>query len=232
VAHGLHAQALREEQHRGYSTEEAAELRGVFDAYDVNRSRTLEATELGKLLEDMGQAPKSVSEQQELRAILERILGGSLRPLRFREFLELAKIMESTTIGSGGEQLQEQRLDHRRSSDRMELARRAGLTMADVMQFQEIFAAEATSGSTLSSIELYELLGSRLRLHAAESEREQQVHWAIEKYASSAGSLDFEDFLAIVGDLVDANLATVPSLLGRQHRSTNHFVGNLAALFE
>merc|ERR1739845_12464 len=107
-----------------------------------------------------------------------------------------------------GEDQHEHRLEHRKSSDRMEVARKAGLTMADVAQLQEIFARECRNGSMLSGMELYELLRSRLRLHAAEGEREHKVHLTIEKYAGSAGSLDFEDFLVIIGDLVDANLAT------------------------
>merc|ERR1739848_619997 len=100
------------------------------------------------------------SEQKELRVVLERIVGGSLRPLRFREFLELAKILEKTHNGSGGEHPQENHVDHHRSSNRMEVARRAGLTMADVTRLQDIFAADTRNGSTLSSAELYELLRS------------------------------------------------------------------------
>lgn len=103
IARGLRDEALREEQLCGYSQEDADVLRKVFNAYDANHSGALEAAEVGNLLQDMGQAPNSLSEQEELRAVLERIVGGNLRPLRFREFLELAKILEETTIGSGGQ---------------------------------------------------------------------------------------------------------------------------------
>lgn len=228
VAHGLHADALREEQYCGYSKEDADVLRGVFDAYDVNHSGVLDAPELGNLLQDMGQAPNSFSEQEKLRAVLERIVGGSLRPLRFREFLELAKILEKTTIGSGGQRHEEQ---SRRSSDFMEVARSAGLTMADVTRLQEIFATDAKHGTTISSTELYALLKSRLQLRAAEGEREQQVHSKIEKYTEGkADAFHFEDFLIIIGDLINANLATVPSLLGEE--ATSRFRGHMAAILK
>merc|ERR1711904_124932 len=183
----------------------------------------------------MGQAPRSQAEQEELRNVLQRIVGGSLRPLRFREFLELAKILETTTIGSGGHGAKEHRLENRRSSDRLELARKVGLTMADLARLQGIFENESRNGSTLGGTDLYELLKARLRLHAAEGEREQRVHFAIEKYASTAGSVDFEDFLLIIGDLVDAKLITVSALLGREvgeERSTNLFLGHMAVLLE
>eukprot|EP00746_Dinoflagellata_sp_MGD_P163484 gnl/MRDRNA2_/MRDRNA2_91539_c0_seq1.p1 gnl/MRDRNA2_/MRDRNA2_91539_c0~~gnl/MRDRNA2_/MRDRNA2_91539_c0_seq1.p1 ORF type:complete len:743 (-),score=154.81 gnl/MRDRNA2_/MRDRNA2_91539_c0_seq1:386-2614(-) len=235
VAHGLQAQALREEQTCGYSKEEAEALRKVFDSYDVNHTGVLEASEIGTMLQDMGQAPRSHEEQEELRNVLQGITGGSLRPLRFREFLELAKILETTTIGSGGNGAQEHGLKHRKSSDRLEIARKVGLTMADLTQLQGIFEDESKNGSTLGSMDLYELLKTRLRLHAAEGEREQRVHFAIQKYASTAGSVDFEDFLLILGDLVDAKLATVSELLGRrvgEERSTNSFLGHMAVLLE
>jgi hypothetical protein len=114
----------------------------------------------------------------------------------------------------------------------MEVARRAGLTMADVTRLQEIFATEARGASTLSSADFYDLLKSRLQLRAAEGEREQHVHATVEKNAGSDGSLDFDDFLVVVGDLVDANLATVASLLGREKHSTNHFLSHMAAILE
>jgi len=233
LAHGLQAEAFREEQYCGYSTEDAAVLRGVFDAYDVNHNGVLDAAEIGILLQDMGQAPQSHSEQEALRNVLEKIVGGSLRPLRFREFLELAKILETTSIGSGGENPDKQH-EHRRSSDRLEIARKVGLTMADVSKLEDIFVGDSRNGSTLSTTELYELLKSRLRLHAAEGEREQKVHFTIEKQAGSAGFLDFEDFLTIIGDLVDAKLATVSSLFGREvfQDSTTHFKNNMAALLK
>lgn len=103
--------------------------------------------------------------------------------------------------------------------------------MADVVQLQDMFSADARNG-TLSSTDMYDLLRSHLRLKTAEGEREIQVHSTIEKYAGSEGSLYFEDFLVIVGDLVDAKLATVCSILGREDRSTNHFLGHLAVLLE
>lgn len=228
VAHGLQADALREEQYCGYSKEDADVLRAVFDAYDVNHSGVLDAPELGNLLQDMGQAPNSFSEQEKLRAVLERIVGGSLRPLRFREFLELAKILEKTTIGSGGQRHEEQ---SRRSSDFMEVARKVGLTMADVTRLQEIFATDAKRGTTITSTELYALLKSRLQLRHKEGEREQQVHSKIEKYTEGkANSFQFEDFLIVVGDLINDNLATVPSLLGEE--STSRFRGNMAAILK
>jgi Ca2+-binding EF-hand superfamily protein len=235
VAHGLQAQALREEQTCGYSQEEADVLRAVFDGYDVNHSGVLEASEIGTLLQDMGQAPKSLAEQEEFRNVLQKIVGGKPRPLRFREFLELAKILETTTIGSGGHDAHEHRLDHRRSSDRLEIARKVGLTMSDLAWLQGIFENESKNGSTLSSSDLYELLKARLRLHAAEGEREQRVHFAIEKFAGTVGSVDFEDFLLVIGDLVDAKLATVSALLGREvgeERSTNSFLSHMKALIE
>jgi hypothetical protein len=162
-------------------------------------------------------------------------VGGKPRPLRFREFLELAKILETTTIGSGGHDAHEHRLDHRRSSDRLEIARKVGLTMSDLAWLQGIFENESKNGSTLSSSDLYELLKARLRLHAAEGEREQRVHFAIEKFAGTVGSVDFEDFLLVIGDLVDAKLATVSALLGREvgeERSTNSFLSHMKALIE
>jgi len=228
VAHGLQADALREEQYCGYSKEDADVLRGVFDAYDVNHSGVLDAPELGNLLQDMGQAPNSFSEQEKLRAVLERIVGGSLRPLRFREFLELAKILEKTTIGSGGQRHEEQ---SRRSSDFMEVARKVGLTMADVTRLQEIFATDAKHGTTITSTELYALLKSRLQLRHKEGEREQHVHSKIEKYTEGkADAFQFDDFLIIVGDLINANLATVPSLLGEE--ATSRFRGHMAAILK
>jgi Ca2+-binding EF-hand superfamily protein len=227
IAHGLKAEELREEQYCGYSQEDADVLRGVFDAYDANHTGVLEAAEIGNLLEDMGQAPQSLKEQEALRAVLERIVGGTLRPLRFREFLELAKILEKTTIGSGGKS-QDHGLDQRRSSDRMEVARKAGLTMADVRQLQEIFTSEAKHGATLSSIDLHQMLKSRLKLYGTDGEREQQVHVTITKHEGAAGSFEFDDFMAVVIDLVVANLATVPALLGE--KSTNNFLGHMASL--
>lgn len=237
VAHGLQAEALREEQHCGYSNEEAEVLRKIFDAYDVNHSGVMEAVEISNLLQDMGQAPKSLSEQRRLRTVLETIVGNELRPLRFREFLKLAKILDTTTIGSGGKHQEDPQLEHRRSTDRMEVARKAGLTMTDVARLHEIFANESRLGNTLSGTEVYDLLRSRLKLHAAEGEREQKVHMIIEKYAVATGSLDFDDFLVIVGDLVNDQLGTVPSLLGQRsapetQRSTDHFLGHMAALLE
>jgi len=229
VAHGFQVKALREEQYCGYSKEQADVLQEVFDAYDVNHTGVLEAAELGSLLQDIGQAPKTFSEQEKLRATLEKIIGGSLKPLRFREFLELAKILETASIGSGGKDPQEKNSEQRRSSDRMEIARKAGLTMADVAQLQDLFTTEAKNSSTLSVAEIYELLKSRLRLKTAEGEREQQVRATIEKQAGSSGSLDFEDFLVIAGEIVGANLATVTSLLGR---GTSHFLGHMAALLQ
>lgn len=230
VAHGVRAQALRDQQFRGYSKEEADTLRGVFDAYDVNHSGVIEASELGNLLQDIGQAPQTFSEQEELHRVLKRILGGSLRPLQFRDFLYFAKILETTTVGSGGRDQTEHRPDQRRPSDRIvtEIARKVGLTMADVAQLEDIFATHTKNEDSLSSTDLYDLLKSRLKLKTAEGERELQVHSTIEKYVGPAGSIDFEDFLVIIGDLVDTNLATVSSILG----STNHFLSNLATLLE
>jgi Ca2+-binding EF-hand superfamily protein len=234
VAHGVRAEALREEQYCGYSVEQAGVLRDVFDLYDGNHSGVLEANEIGQLLEDMGQAPTTFSEQEELHDVLKKILGGSLRPLQFRDFLEFAKILETTSIGSGGKAQHEKKPEHRRSSDLdlMQVARRAGFRMADVLELQGIFNSDANSDNMLRSTELYDLLKSRLRLKAAEGEREMHVHSIIKKHEGSTGAFDFEDFLVIVGDLVDAKLATVSSILGREDRSTKHFLGHLAALLE
>lgn len=233
VAHGIRAESLREQQYHGYSKEEAEVLQGVFDAYDGNHTGVLEAAELGNLLQDIGQAPKTFAEQEELRSALESILGGSLRPLRFQDFLEFVKVLEKTSLGSGGSTTPQHR-QQRRSSDRMEIARKAGLRMADVAGLEDIFAAERKNDGLLTCTEVYELLKTRMRLKAAEGEREQQVHSTIERHAGTTGSqkLDFEDFLVVVGDLVDAKLATVPSILGQEERSTNHFLGNLAAILE
>jgi len=230
VAHGLRAEALREEANCGYSTEDVGVLRRVFDAYDVNNTGVMEAAELGNLLQDMGQAPQTFSEQENLRAVLERILGGHLRPLRFRDFLELSKILETTCIGSGGKDQQDYQPE-RRSSDRIEIARRVGLTMADVAHLENIFD-DALIGMNrmLSTTEVYELLKSRLRLKAAEGEREMQVRSTIEKCKGPAGSLDFEDFMVIVGDLVDNNLATVDKILGQD--ATQHLLGRMANLIK
>lgn len=232
VAHGLRAEALREEANCGYPKEEVDVLRRVFDAYDGNNTGVMEAAELGNLLQDMGQAPQTFSEQENLRAVLERILGGHLRPLRFRDFLELSKILETTSIGSGGKDQQDYQPETaRRSSDRIEIARRVGLTMADVSQLENIFDdAQNGINRMLSTTEMYQLLKSRLRLKAAEGERETQVRSTIEKCKGPAGSLDFEDFMVIVGDLVDNNLATVAFILGQD--STQHLLGRMANLIK
>merc|ERR1712093_820237 len=112
---------------RGYSKEQADVLRGVFDAYDVNHSGVLEATELGYLLQDVGQAPTTFQEQEKLHLILKKILGGSLRPLEFRDFLEFAKILETTTIGSGGCDQKDRQPERSSDPNIMEIARKAGL---------------------------------------------------------------------------------------------------------
>merc|ERR1712080_316286 len=117
----------------------------------------------------------------------------------------------------------------------MEIARTVGLTMADVARLQDIFASTAKNGMTLSSEELYDFLKSRLRLKAAEGKREKQVRTTIRKHvcsSGSAGSLDFEDFLVIIGKLVDGKLATVPSIIAEEERSTNQFLGSMAKLLD
>lgn len=90
---------FQKDNHMGYSDQELALLRDVFQAYDANKSGSLETLEISELLADMGRAPQSREEAEELKAAvascrLARVPG----PISFKEFLCLARKIDDAEL--------------------------------------------------------------------------------------------------------------------------------------
>lgn len=90
---------FQKDNHMGYSDQELTLLRDVFHAYDVNKSGSLETLEISELLADMGRAPQSREEAEELKAAvascrLARVPG----PISFKEFLCLARKLDDAEL--------------------------------------------------------------------------------------------------------------------------------------
>lgn len=86
----------KNEQEERLEDDTSSLLRDVFDAYDMNRSGRLEVGEYARLLADLGRAPKTKRESEELGELIASCRNaGAPGPLSFQEFLEFAWRIES-----------------------------------------------------------------------------------------------------------------------------------------
>merc|ERR1711879_249736 len=87
--------AYNKARRQGFSQENVALLRSVFDAYDFDRSGVLEGREYSELLADLGHVPRTKQESEDLGMIVAQCRRNGLPgPLRFAEFLVLARKLD------------------------------------------------------------------------------------------------------------------------------------------
>eukprot|EP00930_Biecheleria_cincta_P062363 TRINITY_DN47846_c0_g1_i1.p1 TRINITY_DN47846_c0_g1~~TRINITY_DN47846_c0_g1_i1.p1 ORF type:complete len:630 (-),score=82.14 TRINITY_DN47846_c0_g1_i1:125-2014(-) len=90
---------FQKDSHMGYSEQQLTLLRDVFDAYDVNKTGSLETLEISELFADLGRAPETREEAEELKAAIascrvSRVPG----PVTFKEFLCLARKLDDAEV--------------------------------------------------------------------------------------------------------------------------------------
>jgi len=79
----------------GYAEHQKDLLRQVFHAYDTNRSGSLEVREISALLSDLGRAPQSREEAEDMKKLIAECRPDALAgPVCFDEFLHLARRLD------------------------------------------------------------------------------------------------------------------------------------------
>lgn len=90
---------LQKDNHMGYSDQQVTLLRDVFHAYDVNKSGSLETLEISELFADLGRAPQTREEAEELKAAVASCRAARIPgPISFKEFLCLARKLDDAEV--------------------------------------------------------------------------------------------------------------------------------------